>query len=49
MIPSGQYKHEGREYAHEMLLVAFVEDFAALFDSTNAIAKHMTDGPCDLR
>ena len=32
-----------------MLLVAFFEDFADMFDSTNAVLDYHSDGKCDLR
>lgn len=39
VIPSAQFKHVGRDYRHAILLVAFVPDFASIFDSTNAILQ----------
>ena len=32
-----------------MLLVAFFQDFADLFDSTNAVQEYLGDAKCDLR
>ena len=37
------------EYADTLMLVAFVADFDALFDSTTAMIEHETQGPADLR
>mmetsp|Transcript_26898 Transcript_26898/g.35974 ORF Transcript_26898/g.35974 Transcript_26898/m.35974 type:complete len:84 (-) Transcript_26898:394-645(-) len=37
------------EYANTVLLVAFVANFDALFDSTNAVLDHDGAGPADLR
>jgi len=31
------------------LLVAFVNGFEGIFDSTNAVLDHQQDGACDLR
>ena len=34
---------------HSILLLAYVPDFAGLFDLTNAMLEYQGDEPCDLR
>ena len=49
VVPSAQFKRTPMEYSNNVLLVAFVADFDALFDSTTAVLDHQTHGPADLR
>ena len=35
VVPSAQFKGQAQDYAHSILLVAFVPDFAGIFDSMN--------------
>ena len=48
VIPAAQYKREEQDFSHSILLLVFVEDFAAIFDSTNAILAHEGQGAVDL-
>ena len=37
------------EYGDSVMLIAFVADFDALFDSTTAVLDHENPGPADLK
>ena len=37
------------EYSDTLMLIAFVRDFDAIFDSTTAVLDHEAAGPADLR
>ena len=47
-VPSGSYKCEKDGFCDSLLLLAFVRDFAAIFDSTNAIIAHRGQEAVDL-
>ena len=49
VVPSAQFKNSQQNYRHTILLLAFVPDFAGIFDSTNAIADHEEEGAVDLK
>ena len=49
VVPSAQFKRKKMDYKDSLLLVAFVRDFDAIFDSTNAVLDHEGIGPVDLR
>lgn len=49
VIPSAQFKSTQQNYRHTILLLAFVPDFAGIFDSTNVIAEHDEEGAIDLK
>ena len=49
VVPAAQFKRTPMEYANTVMLIAFVADFDALFDSTTAVLDHETHGPADLR
>ena len=40
VIPSAQLKGKQQDYRHSIVLLAFVPNFAGIFDSTNAIHNH---------
>ena len=49
VIPSAQFKRKSVDYNDTLMLLVFVQDFDAIFDSTNAVLDHEGVGPADLR
>ena len=50
VIPSAQFKGATiQQHRHSLLLVAFFQDFADMFDSTNAVWGYLGEQKCDLR
>ena len=49
VIPSAQFKRVQQDFSQTVLLVAFVPNFEAIFDSTNAVQAHNGEGAVDLR
>ena len=48
LIPSAQFKRVQHSHSHSVILLAFVSDFAGVYDSTNAVIAHDGAGPVDL-
>ncbi len=48
VIPSAQFKRVEYPHTHSIMLLAFVSDFAAIYDSTNAVIAHGGESPVDL-
>ena len=48
VVPSAQFKQKVVTYRHKVLLVAFVTDFAGIFDSTNTYNHSEDGGVCNL-